>query len=199
MPSLFISRCSTAYWKIIFFSSFLVTGEVVPCIYKLNKLNYQLKCQFFLRFLSHSSPSFKFIYSQTNFSILEIFSFKLLTCFFPLPSQISDINEFYKYLRNSLLPTLKPDFWYGPFDDPVSKVTTDKGDIYALSSPGPNGTKVYSRVYPYPKGYTADRANAWLVGIPRIRQLRVIDGKYQAWEAAKPTRTSASPLYFYPN
>jgi hypothetical protein len=91
--------------------------------------------------------------------------------------QISDIKGFYKYLKNSLLPTLKPDFWYGPYDEKVSKVKTPDGDeMYALTSLGYNGSKTYHHVHQYPQGYTADRASAWLVGIPRIRQLRVVDG-----------------------
>ena len=81
-------------------------------------------------------------------------------------------------MRNSLLPTLKPEFWYGPYDDKVSKVKTADGkEIYALTTTGFNGSKTYHEVHPYPEGYTADRANAWLVGIARIRQLRVLDSK----------------------
>ncbi|XP_028406520.1 polycystin-1-like isoform X2 [Dendronephthya gigantea] len=89
---------------------------------------------------------------------------------------ISDINGFYKYLRGSLLPTLKPEFWYGPYDQAVSKVKPPgEKEMFAYSTPGFNGSKVYHKVHQYPSGYTADRANAWLVGIARIRQLRVID------------------------
>ena len=107
--------------------------------------------------------------------------------------QISDIKDFYKYLKNALLPTLKPSFWYGMHDGGVSKIKTANGEIYAVSSPGPNGTKVYRQVHPYPQGYTADRANAWLVGIPRIRQLRVIDSKCEM-KSIHPFPHRGSPL-----
>ena len=98
---------------------------------------------------------------------------------------------FWEWVEYTLVPTLKPMYWYGPYTDPtemalwtdqVLEMTRSKRKSRKMK------TKVKGRANnvikyvtadakKYPVGFTADHATAYIVGAPRLRQLRVKDSK----------------------
>ena len=106
--------------------------------------------------------------------------------------QVDDLFIFWEWVEHTFVPTLKPSYWYGPYTDPaendlwtdaVQQQTRSKRRSRKLRTKAKGGAPsvinyVSVDLKKYPKGFTADHATAYMVGAPRLRQLRVIDSKF---------------------
>lgn len=105
--------------------------------------------------------------------------------------QVDDLFMFWEWVEYTFVPTLKPMYWYGPYTDPaemalwtdqVLQMTRSKRRSRKMETKVKGGAQnvikyVTADAKKYPKGFTADRATAYIVGVPRLRQLRVKHGK----------------------
>ncbi|EDO34429.1 predicted protein [Nematostella vectensis] len=98
----------------------------------------------------------------------------------------SDPKSYWSWVTTSFLPTLKPRYWYGPVVDvnetfiegqEIRKARTilrvKRKNSKQWTTVTGNYVKDPSVLYVYTDGFTADRETAYMVGSPRLRQLRV--------------------------
>ena len=103
--------------------------------------------------------------------------------------QVGDPSSYYAWLQQSFIPSVIPKYWYGPvtkfnqsglLDIEIRKnrrifrirKTSGKKSFVATGS----YVEPTSTMFEYNNGYVADHETSWLVGSPRIRQLRIRKG-----------------------
>lgn len=106
--------------------------------------------------------------------------------------QISEPVNFWKWLHSTVIPTLKPTYWYGPYNNNEEQVLWTEDHIKRKSRRGWK-VKIHKRVsgktqvegqaafdntsvHKFPTNVIADRGTAYIVGSARLRQLRVKQG-----------------------
>lgn len=117
--------------------------------------------------------------------------------FFPFifnPFQSSESSKLWHWIEDSFVPTLQPQYWYGPFIDPHEEELWSEENVQRKSRSGA-GRKIKARkkgggsyvndipvsfesLERFPEGFTADRGMFYVVGLARLRQLRMKQGNF---------------------
>lgn len=97
---------------------------------------------------------------------------------------------FWKWLHSTIIPSLKPTYWYGPHKDNQEELIWTEERIKQKTRRGWK-VKVHKRLtgtvdstqshenytlHDFPKNVIADRGTAFIIGSARLRQLRVRRG-----------------------
>ena len=107
--------------------------------------------------------------------------------------QNTDASKLWAWIENTFVPSLKPQYWYGPFIDKREEEMwteealarkTRRGRGQKLSSKRKGGgsysddyVESFDQSKRFPKSVTADRGLFYVVGVARLRQLRVKNGR----------------------
>lgn len=107
--------------------------------------------------------------------------------------QNSESSKLWSWIEETLVPSLVPHYWYGPFivkqeealwtEEAVARKLRRGGGrkLSAKKKGGGSYSSVYAESYDqlkrFPKRVTADRGMFFVVGVVRLRQLRVKNGR----------------------
>lgn len=100
---------------------------------------------------------------------------------------MADYESYWKWVQDTLIPTLMPRYWYGPFaidDENLLKEETTTEEVKReknkkvkkKKSTISNIEEGFEVLHYYDDRFVADHGTAVLVGTARLRQLRVIKG-----------------------
>jgi len=108
--------------------------------------------------------------------------------------QSSEASKFWHWVEDSFVPTLQPQYWYGPFIDSHEEELWSEDNVQKKSRSGA-GRRIkakkkgggsylndvvvsFDSLERFPEGFIADRGMFYVVGLARLRQLRIEKGNF---------------------
>ncbi|XP_022801964.1 uncharacterized protein LOC111339550, partial [Stylophora pistillata] len=103
--------------------------------------------------------------------------------------EISDYRSYWEWAQQTLIPTLTPRFWYGPIaieekditneeaTNSDTKRTKHKKVVMTTTTGSKYDVGSSSVLFSYEGKFVADHSTAYLIGTPRLRQLRIQKNK----------------------
>ena len=136
-------------------------------------------------FLKYFSPALSYV-------LYEYVTLKSLCFFWFLTFQSTEASKLWHWIEDSFVPTLQPQYWYGPFidsheqdlwsEESVRKKSRSVGGRKLKSKTKGDGSYLddavvsFESLKRFPEGFTADRGVFYVVGLARLRQLRMKKG-----------------------
>ena len=106
-----------------------------------------------------------------------------------IPHQVSDYRSYWEWAQQTFIPTLMPRYWYGPVaidnkdivNEEATNSDTKRTKHKKVVSTKTTGSKYNDGsslvLFSYEGKFVADHSTAYLIGTPRLRQLRIQKSK----------------------